>query len=100
MMTGAIVNTRKYTSNPASGGKDYTTRMSGESFGTRDAYYFSPDGVRFRSIREIERFLDRKVTIFEGDRRPVTSQQYNRRPPVEDPSSDTEMFLVYGSPGS
>ena len=32
-------------------------RMQGKSKGTFDTYYFSPDNQRFRSIREVERFL-------------------------------------------
>ena len=40
-----------------------TTRTQGKSKGTTDTYYINPDGKRFRSIREVERFLGVELPV-------------------------------------
>jgi hypothetical protein len=75
-------------------------RKTGESVGTTDTYYYSPSGVRYRSIGEIERDLRQRVEILEADR-PARTSGPRPRTRGGDFSTDSagQMFPVYGDPG-
>jgi hypothetical protein len=75
-------------------------RKTGESAGTTDTYYYSPSGVRYRSIGEIERDLRQRVEIWEADRPARTSGPRPRTRGGDFPTDLAgQMFPVYGDPG-
>lgn len=82
--------------------RDRVTRKSGQSAGTTDDYYYSPTGTSYRSIKEIERSVGRRVKIFEKNQPVKTSHAYTRRSLDSMRSVDgvTGMFPIYGSPGT
>lgn len=79
---------------------EVVVRRLGKSAGTTDTYYYSSEGTRYRSIREIQRAKGCVVMIRDGNNTKSAQPEYAHDPLLQPTNGpDIQMFPVYGSPG-